>query len=537
MRVADFFCGAGGFSEGFRQAGFEIIFAVDKWAPAVKTYKGNKPDVNIIMDDVIRISKLPEEEFHLVVPDTEVIIGSPPCVAFSNSNKSGKGDKTLGIQLLEAYLKIVARKKFKKNSILKYWILENVPNIQKYIKDRYTADDLGIEGSFVLETKCEASKVYNAKYFGAPTNRKRYLCGYFPEPKETRNDDNLITLRQVLESLGEPLSNKYDIIQDCNYIGLQMNMNEVTDHQYIYKLQKFEWETAKRLKEDRGYMGKMSFPENLDKPARTVMATMSASSREAMILGMSNNEYRLPTVREAATMMSFPIDYKFYGNTIGIKYTLVGNAVPPKLSYALAIAIKRLEKQSIPEEYLKINHSKEEEFIDLNYKQFEPKVEKQKSDKAKFKYHIPYLINSAYRVELTNYGSRFDEKKYNWKVELHYSQGKKNAAIYTPKIKEEIIPFKINNQILDFVNEYSNNLCGHNQFQKRYCMTKEMRGDMIGPHELLKDIREFMDEKILNLIDKEEKIKIVTQGKELVIPLDIYVGYCILKKCVGNMRR
>ena len=42
MKVADFFCGGGGFSEGFRQAGFEIVFAVDSWAPAVKTYKGNK---------------------------------------------------------------------------------------------------------------------------------------------------------------------------------------------------------------------------------------------------------------------------------------------------------------------------------------------------------------------------------------------------------------------------------------------------------------------------------------------------------------
>ena len=53
MRVADFFCGGGGFSEGFRQAGFEIVFAVDKWAPAVNTYKGNKPGANVIQDDVI----------------------------------------------------------------------------------------------------------------------------------------------------------------------------------------------------------------------------------------------------------------------------------------------------------------------------------------------------------------------------------------------------------------------------------------------------------------------------------------------------
>lgn len=102
MRVADFFCGGGGFSEGFRQAGFEIVFAVDKWAPAVNTYKGNKPGANVIQDDVIRISNLPDDEFEALVPDSEVIIGSPPCQSFSHSNKSGNADKELGIKLIEA---------------------------------------------------------------------------------------------------------------------------------------------------------------------------------------------------------------------------------------------------------------------------------------------------------------------------------------------------------------------------------------------------------------------------------------------------
>ena len=113
MRVADFFCGGGGFSEGFRQAGFEIVFAVDKWEPAVSTYRGNKPGVNVVRDDVIRISNLPDDEFEALVPDSEVIIGSPPCQSFSHSNKSGHADKSLGIQLIEAYLKIIFRKKTK----------------------------------------------------------------------------------------------------------------------------------------------------------------------------------------------------------------------------------------------------------------------------------------------------------------------------------------------------------------------------------------------------------------------------------------
>ena len=206
MRVADFFCGGGGFSEGFRQAGFQLVFAVDKWEPAVNTYKGNKPGVNAILDDVIRISELNDDEFDKLIPDTEVIIGSPPCQAFSHSNKSGKADKELGIKLIKAYLRIIARKKFKQGSILKYWVLENVPNVRNYIEESYTATDLELEGDFILVAKSKSSGIYNAKHFGAPTNRERYLCGEFPIPKKTHEDNQVVTLRSVLEALGKPIN-------------------------------------------------------------------------------------------------------------------------------------------------------------------------------------------------------------------------------------------------------------------------------------------------------------------------------------------
>ena len=98
MQVIDLFCGAGGFSEGFRQAGFEVIWAIDKWQPAVTTHSANHVNSNTILGDVEAISLLSDELFDLTVPDAEIIIGSPPCVAFSNSNKSGKGDKALGIR-------------------------------------------------------------------------------------------------------------------------------------------------------------------------------------------------------------------------------------------------------------------------------------------------------------------------------------------------------------------------------------------------------------------------------------------------------
>ena len=534
LRVADFFCGAGGFSEGFRQVGFDICFAVDNWAPAVETYRANKPYCNVIQDDVVRISKLPDDEFEKTVPDTEIIIGSPPCVAFSNSNKSGNGDKQLGIILLEAYLRIVARKKFKQGSILKYWILENVPNLKKYIKEQYTPKDLGLEGDFILSPLGKSSGVYNAKYFGAPTNRKRFICGDFPEPQNILYDNELITLRKILDSLGEPLDSNKSKICDYNYPDLVMDVSEVTDHQYIYAVEPFEWEVAKRLKQDKGYMGKMSFPENIDKPARTVMATMSCRSRESMILANGKNKYRLPTVREVASMMSFPIDYRFYGSSKGIKHTLVGNAVPPKLSRALAITILGECNEPIPTSYPRILHDSRIPFIDLNYTTFPKREECLKLPTAKFKYHIPYLIVNSYRVELTNYHSDFINHKFTWDVELHHGQGKKSAKKFTPNIDRKEIPLNIIKAIDSWCTK---NLPtdSYDDFQKIFCLTSVERkqNKLIGPYELLDSLRRLIDSQLP--IESFNKTVLIMDPPHS-IPLVIQVGYYALQSILYAMK-
>lgn len=537
MRVADFFCGGGGFSEGFRQAGFEIVFAVDKWAPAVNTYRGNKPGVNVIQDDVIRISKLPDDEFEALVPDSEVIIGSPPCQSFSHSNKSGGADKSIGIQLIEAYLRIIARKKYKKGSVLKYWVLENVPAVEEYIKKEYSAADLGLKGDFVLRPHDGASGKYNAKFFGAPTNRERYLCGEFPMPVATKGDNDVTTLQMVLDSLGSPLSRRHDIITDINYPGLALERQQVTDHRYIYELADFECKTAKRLKQDKGYMGKMSFPEDTTKPARTVMATMSSSSRESMILGYKRNKkkrYRLPTVREAACMMSFPIDYWFYGQSKATKHTLVGNAVPPKMSYAIAKAIAEAEDEPIPEHYPRIVHDETIDFMNLNGVVFEIKQERQRRDIAKFKYHIPYLIIDAYRVELTNYHSDFKNREFKWDVEIHYSQGKDKAKVFTPTIAMDAIPVRYRRTVTDYLENIYNMLTGMNEFQAAYCMTTQQREmqHRLGPYELLDDIRAFID-RTLKPKKRDELLPISEEPQQL--PMAILIGYYILSSITHHM--
>ena len=533
VRVADFFCGGGGFSEGFRQAGYEIVFAVDKWKPAITTYKGNKPGVNVIKDDVIRISQLCDEEFEKLVPDSEVIIGSPPCQSFSHSNKSGNADKTLGIQLIEAYLRIVARKKFKQNSILRYWVLENVPSVQEHIKDKYSAYDLGLRGDFVLYTKGKTSGVYNAKYFGAPTNRKRYLCGDFPPLVQTKTDKTVVTLKAVLDFLGDPMDKNEGVIIDANYPDLRLRRDEVTDHHYIYKLAPFEVETARRLKQDKGYMGSMAFPENINKPSRTIMATMSTSSREAMILGYSKG-YRLPTVRETASMMGFPIDYRFFGKTKATKHTLVGNAVPPPMSYAVAKAIALDAGVTIPKHYIPISYDNNVEFYDLNWKTFPTKKEKAKRDVAKFKYHIPYLIYDAYRVELTNYHSDFDNKKFKWDAEIHYSQGKARAKVFLPVFLEDTISPKYRKKVCNYIKNMCTCLGTYNEFQQAFCMTEDKRKslNLFGPYELLAHVKNFITS-ILTEEEMRQNVDISCQPQQL--PQAIVIGYYILNQLVVYM--
>jgi DNA (cytosine-5)-methyltransferase 1 len=80
------------------------------------------------------------------------------------------------------------------------------------------------------------------------------------------------------------------------------------------------------------------------------MATMSASTRESMIFYAFNENgknigYRQPTIREIASFMSFPITYQFEAKSEVSKYRIVGNAVCPKLSKALAKAIKQEESK------------------------------------------------------------------------------------------------------------------------------------------------------------------------------------------------
>lgn len=455
----DFFCGAGGFSEGFRQQGFRPIRGIDNWQPAINTH-----NLNFGLSDTPKsVLDFENDDEINNLENSHILLGSPPCVSFSMANKAGKADKSLGVQLIEAFLRVVAVKKHQKNSILKAWYMENVPNSKNYVKEAYTFNDLNLsnwaksnnidENSIALKVKNNGS-IINSNKFGSGQKRERFICGEFIDsglflsPTETHKEEDVLTLNDIFSKIPTPLERNLEKVTDPNYLNLEINILELTDHFYDTGLYQLEWEKAKRAKTNHPFMGKMSFPENQDKPSRTVMATRSGSTREALIYKSEYNrigdgEYRLPTIREIATLMGFPYVFNFTGSE-GSKWKQVGNAVCPHVSFALA---KELKKELISKniesnqidfcQLIKSNYIenlKKHKFHNLNKnqeKEFNKPPKRAKT--SKFRRHI--FKGGNLTVTLMNH-SQLDSSipiAENWYMYIFLGSGKKFKAVEIKK--------------------------------------------------------------------------------------------------------
>ena len=89
-------------------------------------------------------------------------------------------------------------------------------------------------------------------------------------------------------------------------------------------------------------MGVMPFPDPLNRPARTVVATQLG--RETLVIRSANGVgFRRATVRECATLQTFPINFHFCGNSVSSRYRQAGDAVPPMLIFYIAREIMKIE--------------------------------------------------------------------------------------------------------------------------------------------------------------------------------------------------
>ncbi len=342
MTVGDLFCGTGGFSEGFRLMGFRIRWALDCWGPAAVTYSKNHPGTEVVHRNVEDLD--PSE-----LPDVDVLIGGPPCKEFSYANRGGGGDLRSGMSLVAVFLEFVDALE------PRWWVMENVPRLRHLIPTTVNLDAIGESGGSV---SVPTRTVLSAAEYGVPQRRTRLFCGRFPVPPTTHSESQSTSLGELPRP--QPCMTLGGVIQALSRIGvgdreetyvkdpcynLRVRESEVTDPGPTRYLEPHEVARARKVKEDHSWYGRMAFPDELGRPSRTITAVQSASSREAIILqepALSNGpRYRLPTVREAASLQSFPITYQFYGSTLATRHRMVGNAVPVVLAMAIGREILR----------------------------------------------------------------------------------------------------------------------------------------------------------------------------------------------------
>lgn len=557
MRVVDFFCGAGGFSEGFRQMGYDIIYGYDHWKPAVDTFNFNF-NLECKQKNILDFKSLINEIEK--IPNTEIIIGSPPCVSFSSSNKSGNGDKSLGIDLIETFLKIVVIKKFQPDSILKAWFMENVVNSKKYTKSEYTFNDLdlnewavnnNLNPENIAINLHENSTVINSADYGSFQARKRVISGEIIEkckliiPKTTHSEEGLngkqkkLTIGKMKKNFPHPYTKKSDnLITDPQY-QLQILQNQLTDHFYDTGIYKVEWKFSKYWKTNHPFMGKMSFPENENKPSRTITATKIANSRESIIYKSELNrigdgEFRLPTVREAAIIMGFPITYQFLGADNN-KWRLVGNAVCCSVSRAFAKMVLEELRYTIPNNLVLNNYPNLEGVTNLNtykLKVFDkPPVKNQGS---RFRRHA--IKDGNLTVTLSNYDIEKNAKSAEgkWFTSIQYGTGKgfpiqKINDNFYKNIEELIKEYKGGKEFLKYINNgFSEKIGNAKELQKLYEQQKS-NSTYAEPTELVDSVQELIIKLDIKNVEVEQKKLKVFIHKENVPIKQYFALYAINK--------
>lgn len=523
LTVIDFFCGAGGFSEGFRQQGFEIVAGIDRWQPAIETFNYNfglecKPqDVLKFKTSIKRIEAL---------PDTDVIIGSPPCGSFSSSNKSGKGDKSMGLTLTKVFLRVIAVKKLKPKSKLKAWFMENVSKSMSHLKNYYTfrqlgltkwASEEGFDPDAVAISLEENRSVINSADYGVPQSRPRVFTGeiilkkkhVIPEttlqaPNEDRGLPTHLTLGYIRQHLPKPNSDRSEeYVIDPLYPNIKIKQTKLTDQFYDTGLYACDWKGSKFLKTNHPYMGPMSFPEREDRPSRTVTATKIGNSREAIIFPsefgrMGNGEYRTPTIREAATLMGFPITFQFLGSE-GNKWKLVGNAVCPPVSRAFA-AVVRAEYgfEEIIQPHVMTSVGPLDNVPNLNTfksKRFDDPPRRKKG--SRFRRH-PFKYGNL-TVTLSNYDIRGNRKgRGKWKTSIQYGTGEGFPVQdfpdgYFRKLEPIIQEFEGGPEFIDVINNgFSEKIAESKLLQEMY-EAQRSKGEYIEPVELVETIGEIIE--------------------------------------------
>ena len=357
--VIDLFCGCGGFSKGFEQAGFNVRFGIDLWNDAIITYKHNFPNAVALNKDITSVSGNDIlKATNLLKQEIDVIIGGPPCQGFSVSGKRLIDDERN--VLYKSFVSIVAEIQ------PKVFVMENVPGLINLFNGQVGEQVISDFTNIGYEVK---KQILSADNYGVPQQRKRvFFVGlnkqYFSDssiyeyPPKTNGEETgnpLITAKEAISdldfvpddiSLGEDIP--YQISAQNEYqTKMRQNSNSILNHSITIHKDKTK-EIISMVPDGGNYK---SLPQELQATRKVHIAwTRMDSKKPCFTIDTGHNHHfhyranRVPTVRESARIQSFPDSFKF----IGIKTSQlrqVGNAVPPLLAEAVANSVIKVLKE------------------------------------------------------------------------------------------------------------------------------------------------------------------------------------------------
>ena len=352
MNVIDLFCGCGGLSEGFKLAGYNIIGGVDFNQSAINTYNKNFIGANGICCDLLDMNEEDIKNVFGSLDNIDIIIGGPPCQGFSAANRyKTEGDDPRN-KLFFEFVKFVDMAK------PKAIVIENVRGIvtsnNGYAKKR-------IYEIFEERGYCVNHQILNAADYGVPQKRLRnffvmlkgnskFNFEEIPKVKQYVNVENAIGELYNYESHNTDEEIILKTIPTTEYRKyLRAEDNAVANHEVRYPAEKVQHRIS--FVPQGGNWADV--PENLwpsDRKSRHSSAYKRlGETRPSCTIDTGNNHSnyfhplynRIPTVREAARLQSFPDNFVFLGNR-SEKYRQVGNAVPPLLAKVIADKLKEI---------------------------------------------------------------------------------------------------------------------------------------------------------------------------------------------------
>lgn len=338
LKAVDFFCSAGGVTCGFRQAGIDVLGGIDIDETCKETYEKNN-NARFLHADISDLSKKEVGKFFGIRRNQRelIFVGCSPCQYYSNI-KTDKSKSQNTRLLLEDFQEFVEY--FRPG----YVFVENVPGL-----DKKPGSPLGKFKAFLKENDYVFSEdVLNAKYFGVPQNRRRYVLLATRLRKKielpTPDKKNVVTVRKAIGD-----ENRFPSIEAGHQDNSQFKHSAASlSEKNLQRILNTEcnggdrrsWPKELQLECYISHSGHYDVYGRMywDKPSPAITTRF---------ISYSNGRYGHPeqnraiSLREGAVLQSFPIDYDFYSASQGTIAKMIGNAVPPELAKRIGLSIKK----------------------------------------------------------------------------------------------------------------------------------------------------------------------------------------------------